>query len=682
MRLKLRGDVTTIAGAFRQLPSRQLVVIGKAEAGKTSLAVILVRDLLAHWRADEPVPVMFSLSGWDPTKQHLDTWISERLRDLHPWLADEGRFGRNTVKQLVRDRDRGVLPILDGLDELPKELRHQAIAALNEAIGQERQLVLTCRSTEYQEAIMAAGIPLARAAVVEIEAVSAAQASLYLPLGQYDGTRRWAPVVAHLKAHPDGGLAEALSTPLMVYLARTAYAKDDPLALTKLGDRSAVERHLLKSYVPAIYRPRLPADDDGAAPLYQCTPEQAGKWLGNLARHMQRQVPQELAWWKLPAAGPRALSTLTMGLLGTLAGALWLHFPIGWGAGLIVGLLVAAAVGQVMNSPTSNAGLAQGLAGGLLGGIAGALLSHAVVGGPLHLDEAGRAVFGGVGTGVAVAIMRSFRAGLLGGFAGGVAGWPIEFLAGTHPPAVAIYLANGLSLGVAAGLAAGVASRQMPAQGRRWSPLGFACGLAIGVAAGVAVWINPGYQAGLWDGILVGIATAITGGYVGGLLFSAPETDLERARTPRTVLNNDRTVFVASALGLGLAMGFGNGLQVGLDTNSSGFPNGFWIGAQAGLVNLIVVGLAFGFLQACWGRYLLAKWWLAASGRIPWRLMPFLEDAHASRGVLRQVGPVYQFRHERLQEYLAHDPLPDGVTTTDAHRDSTTSSETQTPPAS
>jgi hypothetical protein len=43
---------------------------------------------------------------------------------------------------------------------------------------------------------------------------------------------------------------------------------------------------------------------------------------------------------------------------------------------------------------------------------------------------------------------------------------------------------------------------------------------------------------------------------------------------------------------------------------------------------------------------------LAVSDRTPVRLMRFLEDAR-SRSVLRTVGPVYQFRHARLQDRLA-----------------------------
>jgi hypothetical protein len=43
---------------------------------------------------------------------------------------------------------------------------------------------------------------------------------------------------------------------------------------------------------------------------------------------------------------------------------------------------------------------------------------------------------------------------------------------------------------------------------------------------------------------------------------------------------------------------------------------------------------------------------LPLHGRLPWALTAFLDDA-SRRGVLRQVGAVYQFRHARLQAHLA-----------------------------
>jgi hypothetical protein len=53
-----------------------------------------------------------------------------------------------------------------------------------------------------------------------------------------------------------------------------------------------------------------------------------------------------------------------------------------------------------------------------------------------------------------------------------------------------------------------------------------------------------------------------------------------------------------------------------------------------------------------WPSYVLARWWLALHHRLPWSLMDFLTDAHR-RGILRQAGAVYQFRHIELQRRLA-----------------------------
>ncbi|MFE7607418.1 hypothetical protein [Streptomyces celluloflavus] len=56
--------------------------------------------------------------------------------------------------------------------------------------------------------------------------------------------------------------------------------------------------------------------------------------------------------------------------------------------------------------------------------------------------------------------------------------------------------------------------------------------------------------------------------------------------------------------------------------------------------------------RSAWAQYELTRWLLALRGRLPWRLMTFCEEAH-QRGVLRQAGSVYQFRHGRLRERLA-----------------------------
>src|SRR5262249_15891342 len=135
-----------------------------------------------------------------------------------------------------------------------------AINALTVAVGRDRPLVLTSRAEEYQVAVAQTGSPLARAAVVEIEPITAGDAAAYLPAGQIGGVARWRPVLTPLADHPDGALAQALPTPLMVYLTRTAYRTpgSDPSKLLTFTAPDTIELHLLDAYLPAIYTPRTP----------------------------------------------------------------------------------------------------------------------------------------------------------------------------------------------------------------------------------------------------------------------------------------------------------------------------------------------------------------------------------------------------------------------------------------
>jgi hypothetical protein len=95
----------------------------------------------------------------------------------------------------------------------------------------------------------------------------------------------------------------------------------------------------------------------------------------------------------------------------------------------------------------------------------------------------------------------------------------------------------------------------------------------------------------------------------------------------------------------------------------TGIVAGAAAGVVAGVVGRVVDGVAAGVLfgvaavvvgsfKAPWPVYEMARTWLALRRQLPWRLMSFLDDAH-QQGVLRQAGPVYQFRHIELQHKLA-----------------------------
>ncbi|MGQ0779336.1 MAG: hypothetical protein ACT4NY_33800 [Pseudonocardiales bacterium] len=62
--------IDSLAGEFTRLSRRRLVILGPAGAGKTTLAVQLLLQLLSTRTPQEPVPVLLSLGGWT-LRRHL-----------------------------------------------------------------------------------------------------------------------------------------------------------------------------------------------------------------------------------------------------------------------------------------------------------------------------------------------------------------------------------------------------------------------------------------------------------------------------------------------------------------------------------------------------------------------------------------------------------------------------------
>ena len=103
----------------------------------------------------------------------------------------------------------------------------------------------------------------------------------------------------------------------------------------------------------------------------------------------------------------------------------------------------------------------------------------------------------------------------------------------------------------------------------------------------------------------------------------------------------------------GPGFGFAFGLMVGFSVTTAIGPGpGLAAGLTTGLAVAFVAGCGLSVRRTAWPSYMLTKGWLALRHRLPWSLKDFLADAHR-RGVLRQAGPVYQFRHIELQHRLA-----------------------------
>jgi hypothetical protein len=214
----LAGSGGELADVLARVPTGRLVVLGEPGSGKTMLAVRLVLDLLARRQVGGPVPVLFPLASWNPLAQDLHGWLEGRLSVDHPGLTVriQDGTGRSRGRALL---DAGlIVPILDGLDEIPAAVRGLALARVNDALRPALPLVLTSRSEGYRDAVMPPGGPwvqLTGATAVELRPVAVGEIAAYLraDAGGSAAAARWDPVVAALTSTGPHPAAEALATP-------------------------------------------------------------------------------------------------------------------------------------------------------------------------------------------------------------------------------------------------------------------------------------------------------------------------------------------------------------------------------------------------------------------------------------------------------------------------------------
>lgn len=578
----LAGRGGELAHVLARVPTGRLVVLGEPGAGKTMLMVRLVLDLLKDRGSGEPVPVLVSLASWNPQAQDLHGWLGKQLTADHRFLASEAPGGGSLMEALLAARL--ILPILDGLDEIPDAIRGPAIGRINDALRPGERLVVTCRSWQYLDSVRPrAGIEatLRGAAAVELGPLAAETVRSYI-LHDARGAvakARWEPVLAVLDS--DMPIAQAIETPLMVGLACTIYnprpgelvgalRQPDELCSPDLANRRAVESLLFDAFIPAAYR-------HGSRGRWNA--HNAEKWLVFLARHLESTsiASPNLAWQQLPVTMVGA----------ALAAAVMVGFLAGIVAGIVVGVTAGTPAGVV-------AGIGTGIVAGIVARVvvsinirAATLLPEPetiILSGPYkNIDDEPRHELEGC-----MVLAGILAAGCIAGFAAAVV--------------VGVVVGAVISAGAAAAVVAA---------------------LVAGTGVGASVWAGA-FSGGLWPPVATGSATS-----------------------PRAELARDRRAAIAIGAIFGGLAGVGTGSLTGA---LAGLAAGITAGVSAGV--LAAVGA---IVAPAWPLYEMTRTWLALRGRLPWSLMGFLEDAH-KRGVLRQAGAVYQFRHIELQHRLATRP--------------------------
>jgi len=205
----------------------------------------------------------------------------------------------------------------------------------------------------------------------------------------------------------------------------------------------------------------------------------------------------------------------------------------------------------------------------------------------------------------------------------------------------------GLLVGLAGGFAVGLVGPSGPSDVESQSRLvteSFAHKFGRATVFGLAVWLAAGLASMLVFGLATGLWVWLVGAFVGicaggANILLSKWFDLRASRMPvaepLAVLRLARVSTLASALTYGLA------------TLSAGVLSA---GLEVGVAAALSVGLSIFFVNA-WGGFAISRACLAVSGRLPWRLTSFLDEAHQD-DVLRQPTDVYQFHHARLQDRL------------------------------
>jgi hypothetical protein len=634
---------------YSRLGNGVLVVLGDGGSGKTgSLLLLLIKALKERSGAANqetiPVPVWISCSSWDP-RISLRSHVSAVLARDYPMLTARRFGGPDCPRELI---DHGQIALfLDGLDEVPMDRRSSALDRIVEhATATSAPAVVTCRSEEWS---MAAGGRHSPRAVIELCPVRLDDAAEFLCQGRTAIQRAaWEPVLEYARENPGAPVNKVLSSPLGLTIASKVYSSPagvqggGPRQLIKLATETEAYDQLFRHYIRIVCsgqsrRDRIMSGGSHTS-AFHLDSRRYEQALAFLAEHLQQAGTTDFEWWTLRDSAPRWLSGAFVGCLVALAIGLDLFgVGVGIGAGLLAGFGVTL-VSRGRRKDAYSYGIVSGVVGGAVGGMV-AWLTASVGFGPLGAlpKPGGIGVYLpgplaiGIGLGVLGGVRGGFAGSLVGGFVSSYVGDPLSGHAWLLPPGALDALCNGIAFGIVGGTAVQMSGRRIPARALKWSMSGIPVGLVAAAAVLTTGSLYQGWTTGIPLAAATGIAASVSNGFVA-------DPGAELAASPRSVLARDRNTFLVVSISAGFCLWAATAAVHARDT---------------GAFNWLVGAAWLGFFQASWGAFNVARVWLATEGRIPWRLLAFLEDAK-DRGILRQIGSVYKFRHLQLQEYLCN----------------------------
>lgn len=259
-------SATDIADLFYDMgDGRNLLILGDKGAGKTISLLKITEKLIA--RADEDlsqlIPVVFNLSSW----------ITERS-DIYEWLVQELKSSYQTDKNIAKKwiKDKQLLLLLDGLDEVKNEYRLDCISALNKFIQDYggTEMIICCRLEDY---------PLSQ--LLQLQ-----QAIYIKPLTTEQVYRYLEQAGEQLEAvntimQQDSSLLQLAKSPLMLNIMSRAYKGLSVAALPRQCSIEERRKHLFNAYIQRMLSRRNN--------IKRYSDQQTKYWLKWLAQRMLQE---------------------------------------------------------------------------------------------------------------------------------------------------------------------------------------------------------------------------------------------------------------------------------------------------------------------------------------------------------------------------------------------------------
>lgn len=320
---------SSICSVFDEL-GQALLILGVPGAGKTTLLLELTRELLV--RAEQnptcPMPVIFNLSSWTTKRQPLVHWLIEELVLKYD-------VPRSISQKWVSDGE--LLPLLDGLDEVPQSYRAGAVEVIN--VYRQNHglapLVVCSRIADYEA--LATRLRLHGAIVVQ--ALSVQQIDQYLKQG---GERL---KLLSTVLQRDRSLYVLAETPLMLNVLTLTYCFDGIADRYITGSSVNQQFQLLSAYI------RQMLSRKGVLEGANFSPERTMHWLAWLASYMERRSQSIFYLEELhpDIAVKLGYGNLYRAIL-VVPNLAFFGLGIGISVGLVIGLITNNTLGVVVGS--------------------------------------------------------------------------------------------------------------------------------------------------------------------------------------------------------------------------------------------------------------------------------------------------------------------------------------------